>query len=331
MRTVTKKRSHRVRIALYLYILFIFLILLTAATYTWFSLSKTPNVSDLAMYINAPHGLELSESYTGRDWVKQLSFSDLVSEETPLKPVTYSHANNQFMAAVYGFDGRMTGGYIPLTDESNANRADFGGYYTKATFYARCGESAAVRLSPAVEIEEGIMGSGTYLISTPVWNAETVLHESGGNGAQYAVRIGLRITKTDRAGIPLRGEPSTFYIYEPNCDKHIDDSVGYVKTPSIDGTDTLVPEENLILQTETSWTEAYPVQREVVVRDMGAFQGDTTLFSLDTTQLARIDLYIWLEGQDVDCTNRIGSEAKILASIQFDSDLNTGSGLETID
>lgn len=325
------QRKNRVHLALYAYVLMIFLLLLTAATYTWFSLSKTPNVSDLAMYVNAPAGLELAERYDSEQWVQQLSFDKLVTEDTPLKPATYSYENRSFMTINYGFDGRMTDTYRKLTDDQNSNRGDGEGYYAKGTFYMRTGEPAKVSLSPAVEIMEGLQGSGTYLISTPVWNADTIRHDSGGNGAQYAVRIGLRITKTDHAGVPLRGEGTRFFIYEPNCDGHIDGMAGYVPTASIDGTETLVPQEDLILQTETSWTEAYPVEREVVVRDMGEFLREPELFEILPEQLVKMDVYIWLEGQDVDCTNEIGDEAKILASIQFSGDTDQNNGLEMID
>ena len=46
--------------------------------------------------------------------------------------------------------------------------------------------------------------------------------------------------------------------------------------------------------------------------------------------MVMIDLYIWLEGQDYDCTNLI-RDAQILASIQFESDPTGQSGLEPIE
>ena len=64
---------------------------------------------------------------------------------------------------------------------------------------------------------------------------------------------------------------------------------------------------------------------------MGEFETDTKLFSLDVDELARISVYVWLEGQDVDCTNVIGHEAQILASIQFAADASGQSGLVPIE
>jgi hypothetical protein len=126
-------------------------------------------------------------------------------------------------------------------------------------------------------------------------------------------------------------EPSEFFIYEPNTDSHIEEeSTGYINTPSIDGTDHLVDSDYLIRQTASTWTEAYPVQRDVVIKDLGEFIDNPTLFTIGTNEMVKIDLYIWLEGQDVDCTNEI-QKAQILANIQFVGDAGSHSGLVPIE
>lgn len=328
-----KKPSRRAtRIFLYTYVLLVLLSLLTVASYTWFSLSRTPRVSDMYMFINSMSGLEISTDPQAEEWQLQLDFRDMVDVTTPLRPVTWSEKDQTFYAAVYGVDGRLTdyASWQPLTDSRNANQlARNGGYYIKATFFMRTGQNERIFLSPAVEVDEGIDGSGTYLIGTPVWDAQQILHNNGGQGAECAVRIGIRVTPVDLAGAP-NGEPSKFYIYEPNSDIHIDGTTGYVPTPSIDQTETLVPTDRLILQTASTWTDAYPVQRNVVIRDLGDFQSETELFALQAGDMVMIDIYVWLEGQDIDCTNQI-TEAQILASIQFSSVVDVQSGLQPIE
>ena len=284
------------------------------------------------MFINSTTGLEISTDPLAEEWRLQLDFRDMVDETTPLRPVTWSEKDQRFYAASYGADGRLMdyASWHPLTDEQNANTLPRqGGYYIKASFYMRSGQTEKVSLSPAVEVDEGLEGSGTYLIGTPLWDSQQILHNNGGQGAECAVRIGIRVTPVDQAGEP-NGQPSTFYIYEPNSDVHIDGSTGYVPTPSIDQTETLVPQERLILQTASSWTDAYPVQRDVIIRSLGEFTTDTELFSLRPGDMMKIDLYVWLEGQDIDCTNQI-NEAQILASIQFTSVVDNQSGLKPIE
>jgi hypothetical protein len=322
------KNKRRGLSVLYIYALIMLFALLTVATYTWFSLSKTPRVSDLAIHITSAHGLELASKHDAEAWTRQLDFLGLVDETAPLRPATWSDKEQRFFAATYGIDGRLTDHWDPLSDETNANRNNAHGYYTKITFFARTGQSVTATLSPAVAVEEGLQGAGTYVIGTPVWNADAIRHDNGGSGAECAVRVGFRITKLNPDGSPKDSDP-TFIIYEPNGDSHLDGTTGFLTTPSIDGTDHLVAEDRLILQSTSVWEEVDPVQRETLIHKLGEFTTPNQLFSLDPEEIAQIDLYLWLEGQDADCTNQI-SAAKILANIQFGSQSGGQSGLETI-
>lgn len=328
--SATKKRNGR-SLFLYVIMLLILFSVVSVATYTWFSLSRTPQVSDMGLYVNSPTGMELSADPLAEEWQLQLNFSDLVEESGPLRPVTWSENDDRFYAATYGFDGRLTDNWEPLNDERHANKDNADGYYLKGVFYARSDQKTTVSLSPAVEVEEGLQGSGTYVIGTPVWNGQELIHNNGGNGAELAIRIGFLIEQTDLQGQVIDGTQAEFYIYEPNCNSHVDGSTLYVPTESIDITQTLVPQQRLILQTASQWSEAYPVQRDAVIRSLGEFTTDTELFTLVPGQLARISLYVWLEGQDVDCTNQIGHEAQILASIQFAGSSEGQSGMVSIE
>lgn len=329
MKKQNRKKHTLAYLVLYLYMLLIVFSLLTVASYTWFALSRTPRVSDIYMFVNAASGLEISMEPDAEEWQLQLDFREMVDVTTELKPATWSEKDQIFYAPEYGFDGRRTGRWHELSDNVHANRDDVYGYYVKTTFFLRTGQKTTLFLTPAVEVDEGLQGSGTYLIGTPLWDSENVVHSNGGQGAECAVRVGIRITPVDAQNEPT-GTESQFFIYEPNSDMHLDGSNDYTATPSIDGTPTLVPEERMILQTSSTWTEAYPVERNVVIRDLGEFTTETNLWVLDQNEIIRVDLYIWLEGQDVDCTNAI-NQAQILASIQFAGDSSGQSGMETIE
>ena len=282
MNTQNNNKQQAVNLTLYFYMVLILFLLLTVASYTWFSLTTTPRISDLSMFIASTSGMELAlKPDAGVDeWGLTLAYSDMIGETAPLRPITWSNERQQFITGIYGFDGRLTGQLMPLTDELNANKNDYNGFYILATFYARTGTAGTVSLTPAMEVDKGIEGAGTYVIGTPVWNAERIEHENGGRGAENAVRMAFRITYIDETGEALPDREPLFYIYEPNSDTHMDGYKGYLETPSIDGTDSLVPEEQLILQTASTWFEAWPVQRTVVVKRMGEFTTDTELFDL---------------------------------------------------
>ena len=309
------------------YLVLVLLILLVVATYTWFSISQTPSVSEMGMSIGSSTGLELAFEPNAEKWGQYLDFREILKDMAPLKPVTWSEKEQCFYAAQYGIDGRITGITQRLSDEANTNTTSNNNYYMKNTCYARTEEPVKVSLTPAMVGADGTQGSGTYVIGTPVWDAQNVKHDNGGSGAELAVRVGILITKFDMETQERTGEQS-FYIYEPNCDKHIDGSTETVDTSSIDGTETLVPSERLIKQTVSSWNETYPIQKNVVIRQLGEFLTGTELFELTPAEMAKIDIYVWLEGQDADCTNAIGNQAQIFANIQFNADAGSGSGIE---
>ena len=307
----------------------ILLILTVTATYTWFSISTTPSVSDMYLCANAQSGLELSADPGAEEWQLQLDFNSLLNADTILRPVTWSEQNQTFYAPTYGFDGRIIG-WTALSDSQHANTPSPYGYYVRAVFYARSEQAADVELAPAVEVEEGTKGAGTFLIGYPEWDSQEIVHNNAGLGGECAVRFGFRITPVNSSGAAT-GARSPFIIYEPNSNAHLPhvEATGYVPTPSIDGTPTLVDESRLILQDTSFWTEVNPVQRDVQMYHLGEFTTDTSLFSLPSGGMVRIELYIWLEGQDVDCDS-IVEQAKVLGNIQFRPENDAQSGMVPI-
>lgn len=309
-------------------LLLILLLLLSTATYTWFAISRTPTVNNMEIYVNSNGGLSLSwEPDGGNGWGQHLDYSSRYTNSI-LKPVTYSYENDCFYAARFGFDGRVESADQQLNDDQHTNRDSINGYYVKATFYGLAEGNIKVSLLSSDR------GEGTYVVGTPMWDDEEIIHVNGGGGAQYAVRIGFRITPLDKNGEP-NTDKTRFVIYEPNATDHVNYKGKYVSeyipTPSVDGENNdLIPEKNLIRQSSTLWTEADPVQKDVVVYKHGKFLDDTGLFELNDGELVKIDMYLWLEGQDVDCTNRIGDMARIFSSIQFLVEFQNQSGMEEI-
>jgi len=313
------------------YVLLVLFVIITTATYTWFAISRTPRVSDMNLYVNSSSRLELSTDPLAEEWTLHLALQDLMPASTPLRPVTWVDEEQSFYAAAYGVDGRLQSfsSWEKLNDRRNANKTNLDGYYIKLSFYARATGNLTVRLSPAVEVNEGIHGSGTFLIGSPVWNAEKIAHDNMGMGAEMAMRMGIRITPVDTNGEDT-GEKSKFVIYEPNADMHVNGAQGYIPTPSVTGRDSLISNEFLIRQTTSTWTESDPVERDVVKKDLGEFMDDPTLFRIDSGKMVRLDVYIWLEGQDQDCVQRI-REAQIMACLQFDADPDDQSGMDPIE
>ena len=122
---------------------------------------------------------------------------------------------------------------------------------------------------------------------------------------------------------------SAFYVYEPNADTHVDRTVQFLDTSSIDGTGPLVSRNRLLVQSTSSWVEATPVQKDVTIKKLGQFTENSELFTLEVGEIVHIRMYIWVEGQDLDCYG-LPEDASLFANIQFKTDYTAQSGLEEI-
>ena len=313
-----------------LYVTFVLFALLTVATYTWFDLSFVPSVNDMSIYINSGNGLLLSFDNVDDEesWTTQIDFRDKIPAETkPLIPVTYSKTDNRFYTAGYGADGRIIHLNDPVPDAEPGRYVTNNGYFMQVSFYARSDQDVSVYLSEAVETEEGKIGAGTWLVGTPVWDATSVSHRNAGGGAETAMRVGIKVTDMSLTGVEI-GQ-GTFYVYEPNYDRHIGGGTGYQETYSISG-GTLADADKHILQSSSTWTDADIAQKNVVISQLGTFKEDPYLFDLIAGKTMKIDLFFWLEGQDVDCGNLLVQKAMIMSNIQFRAEAQGGSDLKPI-
>lgn len=323
-------RSMRMRTLTYVFILLGFVTMIVSTSYAWFSISQNPRVSDMEIYVNAPPGVTIATQFDApeNDWGEHIEFSELVDSRSPLKPVTWSDAEGVFKSMRYGLDGRQSSRLNTLSDEVNANTTGVKQYYICGTFFARTGTSCTLSLTEPVTLSNGELGSGTYVTGEPKWNEARRRHDDLGQGAQYSIRIGFRVSTIDSASGEIL-ERNGMVVYEPNADRHLDGSTGIVPTAGIDGGSELVGIDRLIRQTTSTWTDASPAQSGVTVKELGDFTTDTTVFGLEAGQMARIDMYVWIEGQDVDCYG-IPEDGFLFANVQFDADYGEQSGLVDI-
>lgn len=324
------RQQQRKRTAVWLLLILLLLLpLCTVATYTWFAISRTPKVSDMEMTINSNVGMQIAWYANAPEeaWSQHLSFGDAVPIKTTLSPVTWSDEQGAFYTTVYGYDGRTLAMDRRLSDDTDANGEN--GRYVKFTFYARSDEHMDVALAPANTDPTRSALGGTYLFGTPLWNDEAKSHYDGGYGAQNAIRVGFRVTKLNPDD-GTQGD-STFIIYEPNADAHSQGPEGYQSTASVDGTDNLVPEDRLLRQTAGRWYERSPVVRDEFQWYTGEFEGETKMFDIAPDEMVKIDVYIWLESMDADCTNTVTLGSQLFANIQFWATTHIDSGMDPIE
>ena len=81
---MNKKEKKSVwRLIGYAYMVLILFTLWVSATYTWFSISRTPRVSDMALSVSSKSGLELSSDLEAEDeeWTQHLDFDKLMNQD----------------------------------------------------------------------------------------------------------------------------------------------------------------------------------------------------------------------------------------------------------
>lgn len=342
---IRKKIRKTPYILFYTYLLIALSSLFTVASYTWFTLSWTPQVNGMNVYITSNTGLELASTPDAQVWSNQLDiystkelrkYAD--SEERPaLRQATWSDSHQCFYGPLYGYDGRLLNitkkdfddrevvSWYKLEDLIHANSTANSGYYIKATFYARCGQPVDVILAEPMQInDQGIQGSGTYVIADP----------NTGKGPETAVRIGFCMTYVDQEGNAL-SERGPMYVYEPNADRHVDGSTDPIPTYSVDeflplskDQEDVEPQSWLLVDEEHLITQSFSKKGEP-----GVFLANPTLMSLKANEIMKVEMYVWLEGQDVDCSNAMSdgvTTTKIEANIQFSGATETQSGMVPI-
>lgn len=320
----TKQRIH---LMLYAYLVLVLLVLTTISTYAWFSLSSNPRVSNLAFYVNSIQGMEISVN-PNEGWSQHISYEELFADKYVLRPATYSQETQSFYGLSYRLDGKIRDEWTPLIEQIHANSTSEDNYYCIGTFYARTDAQTQISLAPALALNDDFEVAGTYLLGKPEWNENTIKHDDLGKGAQNAIRVAIKVIRLDSNYNPTGEEE--FFIYEPNADTHNTDYSGYAPTPSIDGKPTLIDQDKIITQSASSWAESSPIERGKLLYQMGSFDTSTDLFTMKAGEVVKIQLIIWLEGQDIDCTNSI-ADASIIANIQFNATTVGGSGIVPID
>ena len=342
---IRKKIRKTPYILFYTYLLIALLSIFSVASYTWFTLSWTPQVNGMNVYITSNTGLELSATPDAEVWSNQLDIystkelSKFKNSDTqpPLRQTTWSDKDQCFYGPLYGYDGRLLNvtkkdygeqeivSWYKLEDLIHANTILNSNYYIKSTFYARCGQPVQVMLAEPMELNsQGIQGSGTYVIADP----------NTGKGPETAVRLGFRATPVDEYGEELT-EKGPMYVYEPNADRHVDGSTDLIKTYSIDEFMSSDPGEGYDEQNEWLLVDEERLIRQTFSRkgELGTFLDHPVLFTLNAGEIVKIELYIWLEGQDVDCSNAMSdgvTTTKIEANIQFTGSTESQSGMVPI-
>lgn len=289
-------------------------IVLTSSTFAWFSMARQVGVKEMELTVTSPEGVQISANTA--NWTTQISIDDLNPAEgaTSRFKADEDHTNN-FPALLRPSSSRMgTAGYLPVFFEGNVNDA---------------GLITAVQKT---DLTGGYIAFDVYLkvteSQTIYWDDTSVsMVENGNEEILYSTRVALVPcgTSSDPAAAKTIRNVSqgAAQVYEPAGYKHLAELISagkatndtYVRTRHIG---VAIPGNINVANTDYVVTNAqYAMYSEAGVQ---ANEKDKTGMKFDITPgISRVRVYLWIEGNDIDCLQSVGG-AQLKFALNFSLD-----------
>ncbi len=330
--TKSKKRKEKERKYRIFYLLLLLLVTalsLSVSSYAWFTTNRLARVDLLDVNVRAQGGVEISTD--GINWKAAINVEDIVSardnyptslNQIPktLEPVsTVGEVSNGLINIFYGkVENNLNGDYI-LTSQKNVEEEGFDenstGKFITFDLFFKTSESTRLYLTPESIITYG----GDY--SVGIENAMRVAFVNEGN----------TFTGDSSANIQsmMTNDSDDVYIWEPNYNKHTLSGVANAKNTyglnideeslslSYDGVKSEISSSQGI-KASNAKESIYPTLFEKVnisYYTKTDFSENIEVFSLNKG-ITKIRVYMWIEGQDVDCEND-ASVGNISLNLQF--------------
>lgn len=339
MKTKNKKTKKQRKLLLALLMLLLTFITLSTSTYAWFTANKTVTVSTINVNVAAANGLQISVD--GLEWKAVITNDDILA--TIGESSTYPTNTNQLPSLAQNLSpvstvgtidstGKMEmflgevvsdamGNYQLTATKTTETKSATSGHFITFDLFFQVQEDTTIYLTENAKVAYGTKDGGT---DSGIQNAARVAFINEGNtpaGSTGAVIQGL----ADSTATPI--------IWEPNYDVHTDAAVAHalstynvttqkagaskltyfgVKAPiatavALDSTD-----ENYFAQVNpTIATPAAGIGADAYQKAFDLKAGIT-----------KIRVYMWVEGQDVDCEN-MASGGQIAFDLQFSSNKNS--------
>ncbi len=327
-KTNNKKRKNRMKSLVLL--LFLTIVMLSTATYAWFTSNRTVSVSTITVNVAATSGLQISADAI--TWKSVLSNGDLTGVTS-----TYPTADNHLVSEMSPVStaGTVTNGLLKMYSgsvegDSGGNMAltttaltDASGKYvvfdiflkvdTGATVYLQAGSGATVKSG---ETSKGLENAARFAF---------VVEGNGSSTANASTMQGK-----------MEGTSSTLTVFEPNYDTHTSTGISNASTyynltvtsPSAPvnyyGVDAEV--SNVLLGSTnppglSAPNASFSQKWNTIVKTNSAFSTAGSGFGYVTgggtsattnhyptalnlaTGITKVRVYMWVEGQDIDCEN----------------------------
>jgi len=336
---MSKKSKRRADVRSSILILLLIAILLIASTYAWFTANQTVTVSSLDVHVEAQNGLQISTDAT--TWKSIIDKADITTNAysghtnvvpenmEPVSTIGEIDSTTGFMKMYYGTvePNKEQGGRYELTAEQVTEKIIASGAEDTNKFIAF---DMFLKVDAPTNLK---MTTGSNVVAkenTPdsgLKNASRVAFCIEGNqptGTAINTITGLK------GATSLGSATPTTYFWEPNSDVHTAAAIAnardsYGITTTATGAaqieyygikkdiTTGIPLVNTSNAKDSIDADNFTlVEPDYVTKEV---MTDTNIFSLQAG-ITKVRVYMWVEGQDVDCENG-ASGSDISYNLQF--------------
>lgn len=333
---MSKKSKKESSVKSSIIVLLLIAILLIASTYAWFTANKTVSISTLDVKVEAQNGLQISAD--GSTWKSVLSNADLLAGygtdtnqiPTMVEPVsTIGEVVSGKMKMYYGKVAPDTAGDYALsaTAEPTETKGTSGKYIAFDVFL-KVDADTNITLSSNSNVipKEGTTDRGLQNAARVAFLHEGTADSTAGATAFQALNQATSFGTTG----------ATTFIWEPNSDVHTDKAVTVAKDTYGITTTTTGAAAIEYYGVKQAISSASPIKlintnngndttnftKMTGVKATPASMTDQADFLTLKAGVTKIRIYMWVEGQDVDCENS-ASGSDISFNVEFVAQDNT--------
>lgn len=310
-----KKKKNKRKIRSILFLMLITSISLSTATYSWFSTNRIVYISELSIKVQAQGGIEISTD--AKEWDTSIDQTDIINAHE-----TYKNSVNQLPLTME-----------PVSTGKTVKNGKLEMYYGYTENY----ENDYILMASKSEEKEGygeendgkFMAFDVFLKTTNntdlyLSNISGATYEGENPGIENSVRFAFLVegnlpaeANVDTIQNLNNATSNTTYIWEPNYDTHSEHGIKNAKevygidvNPNnnkqilYDGIFANITKNDKIIIGDANHNNYPSLFKRVNVDYLTSsnFDENVEIFSLKAG-ITKVRIYIWIEGQDVDCEN----------------------------
>ena len=301
------------------FLLILAIVALTGGTYAWFSTNNSVDITGLDIGVAPGSSLEISTDATKDSWKKAINLDDIINADysygttrynsypNMYRPVsTIGTINNGYSEFFLGHISKSPSGEYTIAAESVEETDGENGYLLSFDLYFKIAQEQNLYLNTS--------SSYVNYIKLPTDTNDL-------QGIENAIRLGFVYEGYTNVSDSVENiqaikttNPENIKIWEPNDDAHNSKAMAAARefydltitaTDILDyvGIKTEIP-ENLHVPLKSTDTTYFEPLGTKLIRTTKAPSGEFKMFHV-VDGINKIRVYVWVEGQDVDCENAV--------------------------